>query len=167
MAAHELRPRCTIEIIDETGKVVMVEGGDGQMVPILDEGASIEPAGSRRARYREYWTEEEDLTYTYRPLTSGSGPGTPLIGGVHGNIGYELIVREKQQRATLRVDYFGVLPTVLGGALALDYEPRSVTVTSSLEKAKKFGLSVQVEWQPGLSVNAGGPFFKWLRVRCR
>jgi hypothetical protein len=167
MTAYELRPRCTIEIIDENGQAVMVEGEDGQMVPILDWGASIEPAGPLRARYREYWTEEEDLTYTYRPHAAEGSPVTELIGGIHGNIGYELIVREKQRKATLRVDYFAALPILVNGELSLDYEPKSVTVTCSLAKRRGPKFDVQVEWQPGLSVGPGQPFFKWLRVRCR
>lgn len=92
---------------------------------------------------------------------------TELVGGIHGNVGYELIVREKRQKATLRVDYFAVRPAVVDGALVLDYEPKSVTVACSLQKRRRPVLEVAVEWQQGLSVEPGGPFFKWLRVTCR
>jgi hypothetical protein len=161
MSVKKLQPRCSIEIVNDDGQMVLVEGGDGQVVPILDWGPSIEPAGPHCARYREYWTEEEDLTYTYGPTK----PGVELVGGVHGNLGYELIVRGKQQMATLRVDYFAVLPSVVEGELSLDYEPKSVTVTGSLKNGR--GLKVEVELQRGLSEERGRPFFKWLRVTCR
>jgi hypothetical protein len=165
MATRELRPRCSIEVVDENGQAVMVEEDDGQMVPLLDWGASIEPAGRRSARYRESWSEEEDLTYTYRPSTPEGAPSIEMVSGIHGNIGYELVVRGRQQKATLRVDYFAALPSVVNGKLSLDYEPKSVTVTGSLKNGR--GLKIEVEWQRGLSAGPDRPFFKWLRVSCR
>lgn len=145
-------PRCIIEIIN----------AEGHVVPILDEGASIEPSSPRNSRYREYWTEEEDLVYTFRH--SASGTQVEYTGDIHVNIGYELVVREKTQRGVLRVDYFEVLPLVADGTLHLEYVPKSVTVTGSLKRGNS--MNVQIELQPGFSEEEGRPPFKWLRVRC-
>lgn len=141
---------------------------NGRVVPILDWGASVDPADRRTSRYREYWTEEEDLDFVYRqevPKPDGSTSVVEHFGGVHGNFGYELVVRERTQAAVLRVDYFAVSPSLAGGTLSLRYEPKSVTVAGSLKS--EVGLRVDIEMQPGFSAGRGSPEIKLLRVKCR
>jgi hypothetical protein len=158
MVQRQIQPRCSITIVNV----------ENQVVPILDEGALITPSGPRNITYREYWTEEEDLDYTYRQKVLAPDGSTSIVevpGQIHGNIGYELLVRGKRQKAVLRVDYFTVLPSIVNGALSLEYEPKSVTVTGSLKHGT--GLRVDIELQAGLSDDRGRPEFKWLRVACR
>ncbi len=151
-------PRCTIELLT----------AEGHVVPILDEGAAIEPSSPRNSRYREYWSEEEDLVFTFRHSAPGgdgsSAAQVEYVGDLHVNLGYELVVRERSQRGVLRVDYFEASPLVVDGKLYLDYVPKSVTVSGSLKRGNR--LNVQLELQPGFSQERGGPELKWLRVRC-
>lgn len=155
---RRFRPRCTIEIINV----------DGQIVPILDEGASVAPFSAKSSRYREYWTEEEDIKVTYeRTVVGPNGQLSTerLFSGIHGNFGFELVVRRRSLSAVLRVDYFIVRPTILDGSLELDYEPKSVTVYGSMKPGP--GLQVEIEFQDGFSEDDGRPAFKLLRVTCR
>lgn len=155
---RKFQPKCTIEIINV----------DGQVVPILDWGASVEPFSQKTSRYREYWTEEEDLVFTYDQAIAGPDGTLSLErrdGDVHGNLGYELVVRLRSLSAVLRVDYFIVSPTLRDGNPSLNYEPKSVTVTGSMKPGP--GLQVQIELQDGFSEGAGRPPFRWLRVTCR
>ena len=157
MPQSQPRTRCTIEILNVLGEVV----------PILDEGASISP-GHGRTPTREYWTEEEDLIYVYREVISapdGSQSKIERPGGVHGNIGYELLLHEKTGRAVLRLDYFTVLPSESAGQLSLEYEPKSVTISGALTRGA--GLRLDVELQAGFSEDHGRPDFKTLRLTCR
>ena len=165
MAKRESPPRAIIEMIDDNDQLVLLDEEDGQKVPLLDAGAYIERFTRGRIRYREYWTEEEDLSFTYEVTSSNGATKTTLHSGIHGNIGYELIVRGTGQHATLRIDYFVAIPRIDQGALVLDYEPKSVTFTGSLKNGS--GIDVRVDWQRGFSVEPGQPFFKYLRVRCR
>lgn len=158
MGVRSHLPRCSIEIVNVEGRVV----------PLLDAGAYLEPAGRHRRVYRETWTEEEDLVFVPRPpvaAADGSTSSVEQVGGIHGNFGYELLVRAKTQAATLRVDFFRVCPSLAADGLALDYEPQSVTVRGSLKRG--LGLRVEIELQAGLSEEKGRPFFKTLRVVCR
>jgi hypothetical protein len=158
MGVRSHLPRCSIEIVNVEGRIV----------PLLDAGAYIEPAGRHRSVYRETWMEEEDLVFVRRPPVAADGGPTSSaeqVGGVHGNFGYELLVRAKTQAATLRVDFFRVCPSLAADGLSLDYEPQSVTVRGSLERGR--GLRVEVELQAGLCEEQGRPFFKTLRVVCR
>jgi hypothetical protein len=157
MPSRKLRPRCTIQIVNVRDKVV----------PILDAGAAITPEAGR-TKYREYWTEEEDLSYVFRRQITGPS-GAPsklqLPADVHGNIGYELLLSEKTRKAVLRLDYFTVSPFVENGKLSLEYEPKSVTVSGILGQGSK--LQIDVELQAGFSEAPGKPDFKYLRVTCK
>jgi hypothetical protein len=157
MASKKLLPRCTIQIVNVLD----------QVVSILDEGATITP-GTKRTKYREYWTEEEDLSYVYRQAVTGPS-GIPSTvewpGGVHGNLGYELLFAESSRKATLRIDYFTVLPSIADGQLSLAYEPKAVTIGGVLGRDSK--LRIDVELQAGFSEDAGRPDFKYLRVTCK
>lgn len=155
---RRFQPRCTIEILNTAG----------QIVPILDEGASVEPFSAKSSRYREYWTEEEDLKFTHERTVVGPD-GKPakerFVGDIHGNFGFELVVRRRSLSAALRVDYFIVRPAIRDGALELDYEPKSVTVYGSMKPGP--GLQVEIELQEGFSEDDGRPLFKSLRTTCR
>jgi len=148
------KPRCTIQIVNVIGEVV----------PILDWGAVISP-GTKRAKYREYWTEEEDLYFVYRQsVTAPDGTVSTVDwpGGVHGNFGYELLIAEATGKFSLRIDYFTLLPSVSNGKLDLAYEPMSVSVTGMLGRANRTRIETQL--QAGFSEQAGQPEFKYLRV---
>ena len=157
MPSKKLRPRCTIQFVNVRG----------QVVPILDEGASITP-GTKRTKYREYWTEEEDLFYMYRqpvPAPDGSMSTVDWPGGAHGNIGYELLLAEATRKFVLRIDYFTLLPSIVNGQLITAYEPKSASVSGVLGRGSK--LYIDVELQAGFSEEARRPDFKYLRVTCK
>jgi len=154
MPSKMLQPRCTIQIVNALGEVV----------PILDWGASITP-GTGGAKYREYWTEEEDLKFVYRqPVTTPDGSVSTVDwpGDVHGNFGYELLVAEASGEFSLRIDYFTVLPSTANGRLDYSYEPKSVSMSGALGHAGK--MLVDIELQAGFSEQAGRSDFKFLRV---
>jgi hypothetical protein len=151
-----LRSRCSIEIVNVHGEVV----------PILDEGATITP-GSPTTKYREYWTEEEDLQYVYPYPNDGSSAKDCAVehrGGVHGNFGFELLLDEQSGHAAITVDYFAVVPFAPDGRFALIYEPKQATLTGVLGRNE---MAIEIELQPGFSAGRDDPPFKSLRVRCR
>ena len=156
MLTKKIRPRCTIQLLNVRG----------ELVPILDDGASITP-GTRHTKYREVWTEEEDLDYVYRqPVTAADGTASTVAwpGSVHGNFGYELLVAESTRRFSLRIDYFTVLPSVANGQLALAYEPKSASVVGVLGRGGRMRLDIAL--QSGFSEEAGRPDLEFLRVTC-
>lgn len=157
MPTRLLRPRCTIQLINVLGEVV----------PLLDEGAQITPA-TGRTRYREYWTEEEDLDYVYRqPVVAPDGSMSKVDwpGGVHGNFGYELLVAEASGKFSLEINFFTVLPSTANGRLDLEYEPKLVSMSGVLGRGGK--VRIDTELQAGFSEQVRRPDFKFLRVTCK
>jgi hypothetical protein len=143
---------------------ISIQDVRGEVVPILDEGASISIDGDE---YREYWTEEEDLAFVYKQTVVSPGGGSSTkewVGGVHGNVGYELKINLATKVVTVRLDYFSVSPSIVNNALELNYEPLATTAQGVLDGQ---GLRVEVALQPGLRVYAVTPVFAVLRIECR